>query len=38
MCSPRRRAIRAAHTGWVATNATDDATDVNDRLGTHVAK
>ena len=37
-CSPRHRAMSAAHTGWVATSATDDATDVNDRLGTHVAK
>ncbi len=35
---PRRRAISAAHTGWVDTSATDDATDVNDRLGIQVAK
>ena len=38
MRSPRWRAMRAAHTGWVATSATDDATDVNERLGIHVAK
>ena len=30
--------MSAAHTGWVATSATDDATVVNDRLGTQVAK
>src|ERR687897_976052 len=30
--------MRAAHTGCVQTSATDDATDVNDRLGTQVAK
>ena len=36
--SPRARASSAAHTGWVATRATDDATVVNDRLGTQVAK
>src|SRR5262245_45955414 len=30
--------MSAAHTGWVATSATDEATDVNDRLGTQVAK
>ena len=36
--SPRQRAISAAHTGWVATSATDDATDVKARLGTQVAK
>src|SRR6266545_6551674 len=37
-CSPRPRAMSAAHTGWVATSATEDATDVNERLGTQVAK
>ena len=30
--------MSAAHTGWVATSATDDATVVKDRLGTQVAK
>ncbi len=30
--------MSAAQTGWVATSATEDATEVNDRLGTQVAK
>ncbi len=30
--------MSAAHTGCVATSATDEATDVKDRLGTQVAK
>ena len=33
--SPRMRAMTAAQIGWVATSATDDATDVKDRLGIH---
>jgi hypothetical protein len=28
----------ADHTGWVATSATDDDTEVYERLGIHVAK
>ncbi len=35
---PRRRAMRAAQTGWVATRATELATVVNERLGTQAAK
>ena len=38
IATPRRCAISAAHTGWVATSAVEDATVVNRRLGTHVAK
>src|SRR6266511_563572 len=35
---PRRRAISAAHTGWVATRAVAVATLVSFALGTHVPK
>ena len=38
IATPRRCAIRAAHTGCVATRAVEDATVVNRRLGIHVAK
>ena len=36
--APRDRAISAAHAGWVATNAVDDATDVKRKLVIQVAK
>src|SRR4051794_29732939 len=36
--SPRARAITAAQAGWVATSATDEETEVYDRLGIQVAK
>jgi hypothetical protein len=38
MTAPRERAISAAHAGCVATNAVDEATEVNRRLVIHVAK
>src|SRR5579872_6165512 len=36
--SPPARARSAAHTGWVETSATDEATVVSERLAIHAAK